>query len=120
MSPVAIVQLPTFLFEKCANVISLRHFECALEHIALYLAWFRRVPDASQAIRLVFEPLPLIYEPVILDESAMPLPEAFTPPALIDCTRVPLHENAIAVGQEGDLRKLPRVHAVHEIHIHFE
>ena len=114
------IQLPTFLFEECANVNSLRHFEGALEHIAFFLAWFRRVSDAPHAIRFVFEPVPLIDEPVILDESAMPLPETFTPPALIDRTRVPLHENAIAVGQEGVLRKLPRVHAVHEIHIHFE
>jgi hypothetical protein len=101
------VQLLTFLFEECANVISLRHFEGTLEHIAFFFARFRRVSDAPQAIRLVFKPLSLINEPIILDESAMPLPETFTPPALIDRTRVPLHENAIAVGQEGDLRKLP-------------
>ncbi len=114
------VQFPALLFEESADVISLRHFEGAREYIAFGFTWFWRVPDTPIAIRFVVVPAALVNEPVILDLSAMPPPEAVPPPALIDGTRLFLHENAIAMGEEGDLRKLPRVHTIHELYFNFE
>ena len=82
------VQLSALRFKECANFISLRHFEGARKNIAFFFTWFWRVPDTPQAIRFVIEPVSLKDEPVILDKSPMPRPEAVPPPPLIDRTRV--------------------------------
>ena len=114
------VQLSARLLEECAYIFSHRHIECAREYIAFGFTWLWRVSDAPPPIRFVFDPAALVNEPVVLDLSAVSPPEAVTPPTLINRTRVILHENAIAMGEEGDLRKLPRVHAIHEIYFNFE